>query len=267
MSMHPLLTHLRAVLDDPCEATLEQLKADGWFTPLWMVGETQEFPDGQVAIAFSANEIEGADRPVLFTYVDEAQARKHYPDEQFMSYPLGVIGLLAHQREVDLAVVDGEDDVVLSHEQLLILRDFMQLEADPGARNKASDDLFLGKFETFMRQAQDYCRRMPDVRRLYLVAVEAGGAPLRAGAFLEANKTSAHQKALEALFEKQMLPGDSIGFFDPHDLGGRKMIEKIKQLEPAYVREAAQGWWARLFARNKPAPIVILQLELAADDA
>ena len=267
MSQHPLLTNLRAVLENPCESTLDKFKAKGWFTPLWMVGQTQEFPDGQVAIAFSASEIEGADRPVLFTYVDEAEARKDNPDEQFISYSMGVVGLLAHQREVDLAVVDGEDDVVLSHEHLLILRDFMQFEADPETRNKASDDLFLAKFETFLQQAQDYCRRMPDVQSLYLVAVEPGGAPMRAGVFLEAKKPSVHQKALQALFEKQMLPGDCMSFFDPHDLAERKMIEKIKQLEPAYLRQPPQGWWARLFSRNKEVQIVILKLEIAEENA
>lgn len=267
MSQHPLLTNLRAVLENPSEATLDQLKADGWFTPLWMVGQTQEFPDGQVAISFSADQIEGSDRPVLFTYVDEAEARKDYPDEQFMHYSLGVVALLAHEREVDLAVVDGEDDVVLSHEQLLMLRAFVQLEADPETRNKAADALFLAKFETFMQQAQDYCRGMPDVRSLYLVAVEPGGAPMRAGAFLEANKASVHQKALQALFEKHMLPGDYMSFFDPHNLTERKMIENIKQQDPAYLRQETRGWWARLFSRNRQAQIVILKLEIAQDDA
>lgn len=267
MSPNPLLTNLRAAVENQSETTVNQLKADGWFTPLWMVGQKQEFPDGQVSISFGANEVEGVDRPVLFTYVNEAEARENNLDQQLMSHPLGVIGLLAHQREVHLAVVDGEEDFLVSHDELLALRDCMQLESDPETRSKAADSLFLSKFETFLQQAVEYCGRMPDVRSLHLVAVEPGGAPMQAGAFLEANKTSTHQKALLALFDKQMQPGDRMSFYDSRYPGERKLIEQMKQLEPAYVRKEAQGWLARLFSRNKSPQIVILKLEIAAEEA
>jgi hypothetical protein len=265
MSQHPLLNNLSAALETPSETTLEQLKSDGWFAKLWLTGHTEEYPNGQVAISISAREIEGAERPVLFVYVDETQARQHNPDEELITYPLSVIGLLAQQQVVDLTIVDGDEHVVLSHEQFITLRDFMQLDDDPDSRNKANDDLFLRRFETFMQKAVDYCLRMPEVTQLHLACIEPGGAPMLAGALLEARNKQTHQKALQELFEQKMAAGDRINFLDPLDFAERKLVTALRQVEPTYVRREPQGWLARLFSRRQQPQLVVLELELNDD--
>jgi hypothetical protein len=267
MSQTTFLSHLSAVLESPVEASLELFKSECWPTPLWMKGSMHEQPNGQVAMSFKASELEGTERPVLFAYVDEAQARKHHPDAEFISYPLGVVGLLAQQQALDLAIVEGDEHVALSHEQFLALRDLMMLGTDQVIRNKSEDDRFLQGFERFLKQAQGYCQRMPDVVRLHLAAIAVGGAPMCAGGVLKASNRNIHLDALQDMFGQQMEPGDRMNFLDSLVPSERKLIEAIEQVEPVYLRQEKQGWWARLMSRNRRPQLVVVQFEVSADEA
>jgi hypothetical protein len=266
MSLSPFLTHLSAVLDSPDEARLEQFKAEGWTTALWMMGSMEEHPNGQVAMSFRASQLDDTDRPVLFAYVDEAQARAHHPEEAFISYPLGVVGLLAQQQALDMAIVDGDEHVVLSHEQFLALRDLMLLGTDQVVRSTMADDRFLRDFEPFLKHARDYCQRTPEVVRLHLAAVSLGGAPMRAAGILKAAHRQVHLNALQDMFGRGMEPGDQLSFLDSLDVSERKLIEAIEQTEPVYLREEKQGWWARLVSRYRRPQLVVVQFELATDE-
>lgn len=267
MSPSPFLTHLNAVLESPDAARLNRFKAEGWSTALWMMGSMTEHPNGQVAMSFGASQLDGTDRPVLFAYVDEAQARAHHPEAQLISYPLGVVGLLAQQQALDLAIVDGDEHVVLSHEQFLVLRDLMVLGAGPLVRDTIADDRFLRRFEPFLKQARDYCQRVPDVVSLHLAAIALGGAPMRVGGMLKAGNRRVHLNALQDMFGAQMAPGDRMSFLDTLDPSERKLIEAINQATPVYVRKEKRGWWARLVSRYRRPQLVVVQFEMTSNEA
>jgi hypothetical protein len=267
MSPTTFLSHLNAVLESPDEASLALFKAECWSMPLWMMGSMQEQPDGQVAMSFDASELQGTHRPVLFAYVNEAQARKHHPDAEFITYPLGVVGLLAQQQALDLAIVEGDEHVALAHEQFLELRDLMMLGTNQVVRNRREDDRFLSGFECFLKQARDYCQRMPDVVRLHLAAIAVGGAPMCAGGVLKASNRKIHLNALQDMFGQQMDPGDRMNFLDSLIPSERKLIEAIEQAEPVYLRQEKQGWWARLISRSRRPQMVVVQIEVLAHEA
>ncbi|WP_374327636.1 hypothetical protein [Azonexus sp.] len=262
---HPLLTNLRALLDDPAVDKISQFKADGWFLRLWMPGQAQDHPSGQVAISFSAAEIEGVDRPVLFTYVDEGQAREQNPGDELLNYPLSVVAMLAHQREMDVAVIDGEASEVVTHEQLMLLREFMLLEDDPQVRNSSLDNRFVEQFNVYAKRVLDYCRGTRDIHRLHVAAIVPGGAPMRAGILMRANSSTAHRKALEAMFEKMMQPGDKLTFIDPLEMAHRPLVDALEQQPPTYARQPDQGWWRRLMRRFEQPRVVLLQMEITLE--
>lgn len=266
-AVHPLLSNLRAVQDDPSVSNMYQLKADGWFLPLWMPGQVEAHPSGQVAISFSASEIEGFDRPVFFTYVDEGQARTQNPGEELLSYPLAVVASLAHQKEIDIAVVDGEASEALTHEQLMLLREFMQLENDPQTRNEAADNQFLKQLNVYVKHALDYCEAASDVRSMHVAAIVPGGAPMRAGILLRASNGTAHRNALQALYEKMMQAGDMLTFIDPLAEDHRLMFDALEQQPPTYAQQPNKGWWGRLMRRFERPPVTLLTVEITPEEA
>lgn len=267
MSQSPFLNALGAILEHPDETCLARFKADVWPTELWMVGRSRTHPDGQVAMSFNASVLEGADRPVLFAYLDEAQARAHHPQAQFIAYPLGVVGLLAQQQALDLAIVDGDAHRVMSHEQFLALRDLMLVEKPQPARDTHADDRFLERFEPFLIQARDYCERVPDVGRLHLTALALGRAPMSAAGLLTATNREVHVDALREMFGAHMEPGDRIHFLDARERPAPELIEAVSEAAPVYVREDVQGWWARLFHRDRRPQLAVVALEMAPDEA
>lgn len=264
---HPLLNNLRALLADPDVGNMNQFKADGWFQPLWMPGQTQAHPSGQVAISFSAAEVDGIDRPVLFTYVDEQQARRLNPEDELLNYPLAVVAMLAHQQEMDVAVVDGEASEAVTHEQLMLLRELMQLENAPQTRNEAADNQFLKQLNVYVKRALDYCEAASDVRSMHVSAIVPGGAPMRAGILLRASNETAHRNALLALFEKMMQPGDMLTFIDPLAADHRVMVDALEKQAPTYLRQSGGGWWGRLMRRFERPPVTLLTMELTPDEA
>lgn len=265
VSTHAVLTHLRAALDDPNETTLEQLKAHGWFTPLWMEGSSTTDANDQVAIGFRATELEGCERPVLFTYVDEAQARQHHPDSALMSHNLGVLDLLMHEQALDLVMVDGEDSVILEHSQFLDLRNYMAGEADLESRNAKADEMFIARLNAFMLEACRYCEQQPEMDRLYLAAMAIGGAPMRAALLLDANNALIHQNRLETMYAQHMLPGDSLMVLDRLTPTEQDLVSALSKQEPVYTQQKSGGWWARLLGRWSQPQLAVLAVSISPE--
>lgn len=265
MSTHAILKQLRAALGNPSESTLEQLKADGWFTPLWMEGSSTTAANGQMAIGFSATELEGCERPVLFTYVDESQARHNHPGTDLMSHSLNVLSLLALQQTFDVAVLDGEDSAIADHSQLLGLRNYMTAEAGLESRNAKSDEMFIARLNAYMLQACRYCEQQPDIRCLHLAAMAMGAAPMRAILLLDANNALFHQNKLEKMYETQMLPGDDFMVLDRLEPMEQDWLKEISKLVPVYAQQTSAGWWARLLGRFRQPRLGLLAFSISPE--
>ena len=265
MSTHPILMHLRAANSDPNRTTLAQLKAHGWFTPLWMEGSSTTDSNGQIAMGFRASVFEGGERPVLLTYVDEAQARQEHPDTSLMSNSLGVLGLLAHQQAIDLAVLDGEDGVMLDHSQFLGLRNYMTAEADLEYRSAKDDEKFMTRLNTFMLEACRYCKQQLDIRNLHLAAMAMGGAPMRAILLLDANNALIHENYLETMYKQHMLPGDGFMALDRLDPMEQEWLQELCKLEPVYTQQKSSGWWAHLIGRWNRPRLAVLMVSMSPD--
>ena len=263
----PYLSRLAAVLDAPKAEDIERFKADGWAAPLWMTGSTQSHPNGQVAIRVSANKLDGVDHPVLFAYVDEAQARAQHPEDSFIHYPLAVMGAMAQQQSVDLALVDGDEHLALMHESFLQLRALMALDVAPSDRDPRADERFVRRFEPFLLEVRDYCEGAPDVDRLHLVALAMGGAPMAGAVLLEAKDPEAHHEALQAMFEACMAPGDRLLVMGADEDADGPLSVAVKRVAPLYVRTPRRGWWARLFARRRRPQLVIVEMDASSDEA
>ena len=141
-----------------------------------------------------------------------------------------------------------------------------RVPADQLERNKIADDRFLRRFEAFLKQARDYCQRVPDVESLHLAAIALGGAPMCARGILKACNRRVHLKALHDIFGAQMEAGDHMSFLDALESSERKLIKAINEATPVYVRAETQGWWARLVSRYRLPEVVVVQFEMEPNE-
>lgn len=258
MSSHPIPSRVRGFFEQPNAATLDAVKSGAWREPLWIHGETHDAGEG-VLLQMEVQQLEGYERHVLFAYVDEQEARRADGD-RVMQYPLGVLASMAHEREIDVALVDGEHVELLSHEQLLALRDLVAMDDAARPLPNKTDLGFLKRLKTFRQRAADYCRAQPDVRTWRLAAMGFGAAPLRAVSLLEASNAAVHAQALHALFKQVCLPGDMLMALDPLQPEHTRYIQVLRQQEPFHVAGQHHGWWARL--RRRLSPVVLIQVNI-----
>lgn len=267
--MHPLLERLQAVLDEPSIETARALREDGWLTPLWFTGSMTHFDDGRVSISVEANQLEGCDDPVLFLDLDQDAALRRAGASPLIQQPLSVVGLLLHQQRADLAVVQADDVVTITHSQFMALHQSVTLLDAPAPRHGKADAEYVNRLSGFLSKAREHGQRNGDIRSLHLAAVMAGGAPLQCALMLDASNASVHLTQLQALHSECMLPGDGLMLLDPLDLseGLEPIINLLRQQEPVYKKGPKDGWWSRLKQRWQAPRLVILELDLVDTDA
>ncbi|MFN3915516.1 MAG: hypothetical protein ACK4K3_11455 [Aquabacterium sp.] len=266
--MHAVLAALQAALNDPTEATLTQVRETAWYTPLWFAGSMQAVEGDRTLIQAEAQMLEGFDHPFLFAYIHETQARGIDPAATWLHQPLGVLTLLADEKHLHVAVIDGEHNVVLSHDQLTGLRDLMTMTAPATQRDAVNDNLYVDRISTLMVRARSYCMAQPDVRSLHLAAVAAGSTPMFAVFLLDAANAPIHQRALQQLHAETMRPSDKMLFLDRLDPGiHTSMIAPLSKQDPVYRKQPDLGWWGRMKQRWHSPRLVILDLALTDEAA
>ena len=266
--MHPILQSLQAALNEPNQTTLAHVRETAWYVPLWFAGSMRAVEGDRTLIQAEAQMVEGFEHPVLFAYIQEAQARGMDQTATWLHQPLGVLTLLADEKHLHVAVIDGEDNMVLSHEQLVHLRDLMALTTPGAQRHAVSDTQYVDRISTLMARARAYCLAQPDVRSVHLAAVATGSAPMFAAILVDAANAPIHQQALQKLHSEAMRPGDKLMFLDRLDLGIHPtLVEALCEQEPIYRKLPDTGWWGRMKQRWYSPRLVILDIALTDEVA
>ncbi len=263
---HPLIANLQRVLQNQSEAELSTAVAafrqEGWSSPLWVAGSKEEHPNGQVGLHFSLKELEGCERPVLFAYPDESQAQADHGDETLMCLTIGQLSLLAHENPMDLALINADDPLVLSHSEILMVRDVMLLESSQPYGGERDAHLFGTNAGAFMKAAQQYCQANSGVDTLHLAVLVPGGAPLRLCGVLNASSAAVHTQALQALYAEHAVPGHAFMLFDNLNRDDDGMTSELVKLAPFYTSQRPVGWWARLRERFSRPVLPIIELQI-----
>jgi len=261
--MHHMLESLRAVLDNPTEDTLKRARAAVWESPVWFSAHVTCVDEHQTLIQAEAHIIEGHKRPMIFAYVNEEQTRGIKTDATWLHQPIRLLAMSTSHEFIDLALVDGEDIVAMSHEQLMVLRDAFTLTDPVSERCDIRDSQYVDRISSFMIKARAYCMEQPDIRSLHLAALITGGAPMQAALLLDAANTSIHQEALRVLHGHNMRPGDVLVFLDRMDLSGfSTVVDGLIQQEPIYRKQPRLSWWGRMKQRWHTPRLVIVDVEL-----
>lgn len=244
-------------------AEVGRLKAEVWNLPIWVFGDRTERPDGKIAFTFTMQTRKGA-RPVLPTYFDEAQAKQAAEAsgqaDKYITVGFCHLSLIAEAQRFDAELVDGSAVLMLTHSDILTLRDVSRMGEEGVPLSEADAIALTQAVRIFAAQAYDYCARQPEVRSLHLALVMVSGVTPSVFCMLNASPSERHNETLQELGEAQFRPGWRLHFCDPLD--PTELRELLKSAGPWYAQEHPKGWWARLKRSLSPPVVPLVHLEI-----
>ena len=260
---HPSFDIISQLLEaDPGALTsaLPRFREEVWSMPVWARGEQVAVANNQTATTLQLAEREGDELPLLPAYLNEAEAAAGLASGSYVCVPFRFLLLFAESTRLDVALMDGEQLLAISHDGLMHLRDSAVL-GNEGVPVTAEEVGQLAQaVERFAAQARTYCASHADIASLHLALVSMTGVKPMLMGWLSGGRDE-HGLALELLSRQFLQPSWRCRVFDALPSEGR-LGEALTALPAVYARQASQGWFGKMKQKLRAPAVQIIQLDV-----
>lgn len=260
---HPSFDIISQLLDaDPGALTsaLPRFREEVLSMPVWARGEQVAVANNQTATTLQLAEREGDELPLLPAYLNEAEAGAEPGSGSYVRVPFRFLLLFAESTRLDVALMDGEQLLAISHDGLMHLRDSAVL-GNEGVPVTAEEVGQLAQaVERFAAQARTYCASHADIASLHLSLVSMTGVKPMLMGWLSGGRDE-HGLALELLSRQFLQPSWRCRVFDALPSEGR-LAEALTALPAVYERQASQGWFGKMKQKFSAPAVQIIQLDV-----
>ena len=265
---HPVTEILRQLTDPSAtgdsSAALDAFKREVWHHPFSVAGSNQMADNGGVMITMNlADPVNGTNK-IMRICADKEQAGGEFGGDEFFSLPFRVILIFAESERMDAYLFDGDDSLLITHDQLLSLRDQVAM-GGAGIPMSEQEVLQQRACTTLLAtRARAYCSAQPDVESLHLSIIMMPGVKTMVAASLKAERMQVHVDALNAMSVELLQPRWRFTMYEadgePESIGSM-----LKNHQPCYSRERDSGLWSK-FKNTFTSPVVgILQVQMDPD--
>lgn len=252
---------------DASAASLEArqaFKSQVWYLPVWIPGTQTDVADNKTRndLVLVAGD-EGAP-PIMELFFDEADAKAEYSAGYFAATFRYAI-MYAELARIDVVISEGEEGLLLTHDQLLGMRDMAAMGGEGVPMDE--DEVASYKIATrdFAVMARQYCTQHSDIESLHLaVLMTSGVKPLLTGT-LKAQRMALHAEALAEMSRDVLLPAWRFSLYDDGPGHAAGIVAELKQLAPCFHKASDTGWWNKIKHGFKDPLIGIIQMEVDAE--
>ena len=260
---HPSFGIISQLLEaDPGTLTsaLPRFREEVWSMPVWVRGEQVEVANNQTATTLQLAAREGDELPLLPAYLNEAEAAADLASGSYVCVPFRFLLLFAESTRLDVALMDGEELLAISHDGLMALRDAEGLGGEGVPVTAEEVGQMAQAVERFAAQARAYCASQADIASLHLSLVSITGVKPMLMGWLSGGRGE-HAAALELLSRQFLQPNWRCMVFDGLRSEGR-LVEQLTALPAMYERQASQSWFGKMKQKLSAPTVQIIQLDV-----
>ena len=228
--------------------------------PVWVPGEQVAVANGQMATSLHLAAGTGDALPLLPVYIHEAEANDAQGSGNCITVPFRFLILFAESNRLDVTLADGGQVLVMSHDDLMALRDAEGLGGDGVPVTAEEVGQMAQAVERFAAQARAYCASHAEIASLHLSLVSITGVKPMLMGWLSGGRGE-HAAALELLSRQFLQPNWRCRVFDGLRSEGR-LVEALTALPAVYERQASQGWFGKMKQKFSAPAVQIIQLDV-----
>lgn len=247
---------------DGSDAALDAFKRQIWHKSFWVAGTNELVENSGLQITMNLADPVNGTNNIMRVFVDKDQAVAQFGDCFALTFR--VILVFAESARMDAYLFEGDDGMLIAHDQLMALRDQVAMggEGVPMSEQEALQQRAAGA--ELAKRARAYCAGQSDIESLHLAMLMMPGVkPVFAGTLKSVN-TQQHVDALTRISHELLRPRWRFSLFDNID-GDESIASMLKQVDPCFDRVRDTGMWNK-FKNAFSSPVLgICKVEMDPD--
>lgn len=242
----------------------DAFKRQIWHRSFWVAGTNTVADNGEVLVTMDLSDPVNGTNQIISVFVNQEEAVAKFGEDGCFCLTFRVILVFAQTRRMDAYLFEGDGGLLITHDQLLILRDQAALGGEGNPMSEQEVHQHQACATELASRARAYCAGHSDIDSLHLSIIMTTGVTAMVGATLKAGRTQEHADALPRISDELLQPGWRFYLYEYAE-GGEGMVGLLKQHPPCFLRARDTGMWNK-FKNTFSAPGVgIIQMESDPD--